>query len=37
MTLDVDADLFDSDLTPVAEKLDESVGKMWGRGADIRS
>lgn len=31
MTLDVYADLFDDDLTAVAEKLDESVGKMWAR------
>jgi integrase len=30
MTLDVYADLFDSDLTSVAE----SVGKMWARGAE---
>jgi integrase len=30
MTLDVYADLFDSDLTSVAE----SVGKMWARAAD---
>jgi hypothetical protein len=29
MTLDVYADLFDSDLSTVADKLDESVGKMW--------
>ncbi len=32
MMLDVYADLFDGDLTAVAEKLDESVGKMWARG-----
>jgi integrase len=32
MTLDVYADLFDDDLTGVAEKLDEIVGKMWARG-----
>lgn len=32
MTLDVYADLFDDDLTAVADKLDESVGKMWARG-----
>lgn len=32
MTLDVYADLFDDDLTGVAAKLDESVGKMWARG-----
>ncbi|KUI37600.1 integrase [Mycobacterium sp. IS-1496] len=31
MTLDVYADLFDSDLTAVADKLDESVGRMWAR------
>lgn len=31
MTLDVYADLFDDDLTAVADKLDESVGKMWAR------
>jgi hypothetical protein len=30
MTLDVYADLFDSDLTSVAE----SVGKMWARNAE---
>lgn len=29
MTLDVDADLFDDHLTGVADKLDETVGKMW--------
>jgi integrase len=34
MTLDVYADLFD-DLTAVADKLDESVGKVWARGATI--
>ncbi|MHA7662207.1 hypothetical protein [Mycolicibacterium sp. HS_4_1] len=28
MTLDVDADLFDDDLTGVADKLDETVGRM---------
>jgi integrase len=28
MTLDVYADLFDDDLTAVADRLDESVGKM---------
>lgn len=33
MTLDVYADLFDSDLTAVADRLDESVGKMWARRA----
>src|SRR6516165_8537887 len=32
MTLDVYADLFDDDLTAVAEKLSETVGKMWARG-----
>lgn len=32
MTLDVYADLFDDDLTGVASKLDETVGKMWARG-----
>jgi hypothetical protein len=32
MTVDVYADLFDDDLTAVADKLDESVGKMWARG-----
>lgn len=31
MTLDVYADLFDDDLSGVAAKLDESVGKMWAR------
>lgn len=31
MTLDVYADLFDDDLTAVADKLDESVGKMWAK------
>lgn len=35
MTLDVYADLFDDDLTGVAQKLDESVGKLWARRADI--
>jgi integrase len=35
MTLDVYADLFDDDLTAVADKLDESVGKVWARGATI--
>lgn len=33
MTLDVYADLFDDDLTGVAERLDETVGKMWARRA----
>ena len=32
MTLDVYAGLFDDDLTGVAEKLDEIVGKVWARG-----
>ena len=32
MTLDVYADLFDDDLTGVADRLDETVGKMWARG-----
>lgn len=31
MTLDVYADLFDDDLTGVADKLDETVGKMWAK------
>jgi hypothetical protein len=31
MTLDVYADLFDSDFTAVADKLSETVGKMWAR------
>ncbi len=31
MTLDTYADLFDDDLTILAERLDESVGKMWAR------
>lgn len=29
MTLDIYAELFDDDLNAVAEKLSESVGKMW--------
>jgi hypothetical protein len=33
MTLDVYADLFDDDLTGVADRLDETVGKMWARGS----
>jgi hypothetical protein len=33
MTLDVYADLFDDDLTAVAQKLDDSVGKMWAKRA----
>ncbi len=32
MTLDTYADLFDDDLTVLADKLDESVGKMWAQG-----
>lgn len=34
MTLDVYADLFDADFTAVADKLSETVGKMWARGGD---
>jgi len=34
MTLDVYADSFDSDFTAVADKLSETVGKMWARGGD---
>jgi integrase len=34
MTLDVYADLFDSDFTAVADKLSETVGKVWARGGD---
>jgi hypothetical protein len=37
MTLDVYADLFDDDLTAVADKLSETVGKMWARGVMRRS
>lgn len=40
MTLDVYADLFDDDLDTVADRLDESVGKMWAgkeEGADAAS
>lgn len=38
MTLDVYADLFDDDLDPVSERLDEGlsrtvVGKMWADSA----
>lgn len=33
MTLDVYADLFDDDFTAVADKLSETVGKMWARGS----
>lgn len=29
MTLDVYADLFEDDFTAVADRLEESVGKMW--------
>ena len=32
MTLDVYADLFDDDLTGVADRLDETVGRLWARG-----
>ena len=32
MTLDVYADLFDDDFTQVADKLSETVGKVWARG-----
>jgi integrase len=32
MTLDVYADLFDDDLSGVADRLDAIVGKMWARG-----
>lgn len=31
MTLDVYADLFDDDLDLLAERLDQSVGKLWAR------
>ncbi|BCZ24844.1 site-specific integrase [Mycobacterium senriense] len=34
MTLDVYADLFDDDFTAVADKLSETVGKVWARGGD---
>jgi hypothetical protein len=34
MTLDVYADLFDDDFTAVADKLSETVGKMWAQGRD---
>jgi integrase len=37
MTLDVYADLFDDDFTAVADRLHESVGKMWARGANAAS
>jgi integrase len=32
MTLDVYADLFDDDFTAIADKLSETVRKMWARG-----
>lgn len=35
MTLDTYADLFDDDLTGVADKLDEIVGRMWAQ--DLKS
>lgn len=31
MTLDVYADLFDDDLTAVADRIEQSVGKLWAR------
>lgn len=34
MTLDVYADLFGNDFTAVADKLSETVGKVWARGGD---
>jgi integrase len=34
MTLDVYADLFDDDFTAVADKLSETVGKVWARGGE---
>jgi integrase len=34
MTLDVYADLFDDDLTAVADKLSETVGKTWAQGGN---
>ena len=37
MTLDVYADLFDSDFTAVADKLSETVGKMWHEAVMRRS
>ena len=37
MTLDVYADLFDSDSTAVADKLSETVGKMWDEAVMRRS
>ena len=33
LTLDVYADLFDSDFTAVADRLSETVGNLWARGA----
>ncbi|MFT4087607.1 MAG: site-specific integrase [Gordonia sp. (in: high G+C Gram-positive bacteria)] len=33
LTLDVYADLFDSDLDSVADHLDEAVGRMWAQSA----
>jgi len=35
MTLDTYADLFDDDLTGLADKLDESVGKTWARAVSL--
>jgi integrase len=35
MTLDTYADLFDDDLTVVADRLDESVGKLWATAQDL--
>jgi hypothetical protein len=37
MALDVYADLFDDDLTAVADKLSETVAKAWARGSDAAS
>ncbi|BBY61150.1 tyrosine-type recombinase/integrase [Mycolicibacterium sarraceniae] len=37
MTLDVYADLFDDDLSAVADKLSETVGKMWAREVKLDS
>lgn len=34
MTLDTYADLFDDDLTGLADRLDESVGKLWAPGLE---
>ena len=36
MTLDIYADLFDDDLDILADKLNESVGKMWARKPPTR-